>query len=464
MFVRTLLVTDHQELSERVLAALPAEVELLESCRISQLDRCLSDEDCDLVLLGPDALTESPEQEVTRIRTSVSSAEVVVFQRQEVAERRAVLLAAGALGVIPEELSQAGLKRALGAFVERRRETLLLRSYAESRRESLLLTSKSRSMLALLTAADRVAEAGTPVLILGETGSGKEWLARRIHERGNRSKGAFVAVNCAAVTPSLWESEIFGHERGAFTGAETARRGRFEMAHRGTLFLDEIGETPPSEQAKLLRAVESGEIQRVGAELPMTVDARLVSATNRDLEKELSEGRFRRDLFYRLAVVTLHLPPLRERLEDLEPLAEHYLHRASLRLAKPPRHFSPAALTALRRYPWPGNDRELANVIERAVLLAGSDEIGLGDLPPALDSADGRRPLTGTPTLVPDLDRPLREIIAEESRRTEHNYLHAQLSRFHGKLAAVAKHTGLPPRSLHRKMRELGLRKADYLD
>lgn len=466
MFVRTLVVTDDLALPERLRAALPADAELLQPCSPAEIEDCLPREACDLVLVGADALSDMPKAVVARIRVAAPAAEVVALQRREAAEQRASLLAAGCLGVVPEELSAAGLSRALGAFVARRRESLVLRSRSrlEPTPDAALQTCRSRSMVDLLEAADRVAAADSPVLVLGETGSGKEWLARRIHGRGVRASGAFIAVNCAAVSATLWESEIFGHEKGAFTGADATRRGRFEMAHRGTLFLDEIGEMPQREQAKLLRAVESGEVQRIGSEHPLAVDARIVSATNRDIEADSAAGRFRRDLLYRLAVVTLHLPPLRERPEDLEPLAQLHLERACQRLGRPPATFTADGLAMLAAYTWPGNVRELANVVERAVLLAATDELGAEELalPVVGKQIPGRRGSGLAPTAVPDLDRPLRDVVDEQTRRTERAYLHAQLLRSHGVLATVAQRSGLPARSLHRKMRELALRKEDY--
>ncbi len=242
------------------------------------------------------------------------------------------------------------------------------------------IIGESPAMRRVLEIVEKVAPSNATVLVLGETGTGKELVAEAIHRHSTRQDGPFVKVNCAALPENLLESELFGHERGAFTGADKQRVGRFELASGGTLFLDEIGTMSPGTQAKVLRVLQEREFERVGGSRTIHSDVRVVAATNRDLEKAIESGEFREDLYYRLNVVTIHLPPLRERKEDIVPLAAFFLHRFSADLKKPIRGLSPAAIRMLTRHNWPGNIRELENAIERAVLMADNDVIEPKDL------------------------------------------------------------------------------------
>jgi len=235
------------------------------------------------------------------------------------------------------------------------------------------------SLRPILDQARQLASLPITVLITGDSGTGKELLATFLHETGSRSQGPFVKVNCAALPLTLIESELFGHEKGAFTGAVGQKKGKFELAHGGTLFLDEVGELPAEAQAKLLRALQHGEIQRVGGNHPILVDARVIAATNRDLFEDVKHGKFREDLYYRLKVVEMRCPPLRERLDDLPVLAQHFIEDYSRRLGKPVVGISPSALKALVSYPWPGNIRELENMVARAVALATTQVLGPED-------------------------------------------------------------------------------------
>jgi len=246
------------------------------------------------------------------------------------------------------------------------------------------LVGQSPPMRRLFEDIRRVAPTDATVLIVGESGTGKELVAHAIHDGSARAHRAFVAVNAAALPESLAESELFGHEKGAFTGAVSSRPGRFELASGGTLFLDEVGTLSAGIQAKLLRAIESREIERVGGRRTIPVDLRLISATNEDLESRVAQGTFREDLFYRINTVPLRIPPLRERLEDLGPLTDHFLKKLAARHGRPVRRLAPPALERLRRYSWRGNVRELEHVIEMLVLFSDTDEIGEDDLPRAL--------------------------------------------------------------------------------
>jgi DNA-binding NtrC family response regulator len=254
--------------------------------------------------------------------------------------------------------------------------------------DDLGLLGRSPAMIDLYKEIARVAPPRATVLIVGESGTGKELVARAIHQHSSRSNGPFVPVNCGALTETLLEAELFGHVRGAFTGAANDRKGLWEEAEGGTLFLDEIGETSPAMQVKLLRALQEGEIRRVGASKSARIDARVVAATNRDLEKEVKNGRLREDLFYRLSVVTLRVPPLRERRTDIPLLADRFLHLASESVERGPFRFAEETIRTLAAYHWPGNVRELESVVEYAALHARGNEVTAEDLPEKLQSAE----------------------------------------------------------------------------
>jgi DNA-binding NtrC family response regulator len=246
------------------------------------------------------------------------------------------------------------------------------------------LLGNDPAMEPVLELLSQVADTRCTVLITGESGTGKELAARSLHAGSSRTAKPFVAVNCAAIPPSLVESELFGHAKGAFTGATMSRLGRFAQADGGTIFLDEIGEMEPGVQAKLLRLIQDGELYPVGEETPTKIDVRILAATNRNLEREVETGRFRADLYWRLNVIPVEMPSLRNRPTDIVRLAEHFLARANERHKRQVSAFEPQALSALRSYPWPGNIRELENVVERLVIVKGSGPLGFADLPPGV--------------------------------------------------------------------------------
>jgi DNA-binding NtrC family response regulator len=267
-----------------------------------------------------------------------------------------------------------------------RKENASLRARLERQDPTLGLVGEDKAIQALLASIDRIAVSDLPVLIQGESGTGKELVARALHRRGDRAAQPFVAVNCAAIGETLLESELFGHEKGAFTGAMLRKPGMFELADRGVLFLDEVGEIAASVQSKLLRAVETREFYRVGGTRPVRSDVRIVSASNRDLKREAQEGRFREDLYFRLNGVTLVLPPLRDRPDDIPLLALFFLNR----LEGKRRTLTHRAIERLKAYPWPGNVRELQMVIRRAALLSSSEALDAGDIPLEVRKPDWR--------------------------------------------------------------------------
>jgi Nif-specific regulatory protein len=306
------------------------------------------------------------------------------------------------------------------------------------------IVGRAAPMRELYSMMDRVAGTETTVLVSGESGTGKELVARALHERSGRAKAAFIAVNCAALPESVIESELFGHERGSFTGAQEQRRGRFELADGGTLFLDEVGELSQAVQAKLLRVLQEGEFQRVGGSVTLKVDVRVIAATNRDLEKEVAESRFRADLFWRLNVFPLRVPPLRERRSDIVLLADYFAEKHGRRSGKPILRISSPAIDLLMTYHWPGNVRELENCVERAVILSTDAVIHAYHLPPSLQSADS----TGTgpaSTLDASLARLERELLVEA------------LKICRGNAAAAARRLGVTERRMGLALHRYGI-------
>jgi len=261
------------------------------------------------------------------------------------------------------------------------RELEILREEAAEEFEAESIVAESRKMKEVLNMVSRVAKSDSTILISGESGTGKEVVARLLHNLSNRKHNRFIAISCAALPETLLESELFGYERGAFSGAEKRKIGKFELADKGTLFLDEIGDLPLSTQVKLLRVLQEFTFERLGSNIPIKVNVRLISATNQDLKKKIAEKKFREDLFYRLNVISIELAPLRERKEDIKPLAEHFIRKFSCRCNKKIRGLSRSALDKLMRYDWPGNIRELENVMERAVVLCRTNLIDAKDLP-----------------------------------------------------------------------------------
>jgi DNA-binding NtrC family response regulator len=315
---------------------------------------------------------------------------------------------------------------------ELRREVKTLRDAVERKFGFDNIIGQSEPMMKIFKTIEAVAPLKTTVLIQGESGTGKELIARAIHFHSPRANRPIVTLNCAAIPENLLESELFGHERGSFTDAVEKKIGQFEQAHTGTIFLDEIGEMSPALQAKLLRVLEQGEVMRVGGDKPIPVDVRVVAATNRNLHEAIAQGRFRSDLYYRLNVVSLELPPLRERRDDIPHLIRHFIEEKTAELGLKPRNFAPETIERLVKYPWPGNVRELENVIERILVLTPPDvtirtEHLPGDLVdgPAVTVAVRELVLSGHKTLADAVDEFERDIISEALARTHNNQTRA---------------------------------------
>jgi DNA-binding NtrC family response regulator len=339
------------------------------------------------------------------------------------------------------------------ATLEQENESLRHRLATEGQFGQMI--GRSAAMRRAFEMADRVAPTDSTVLILGESGTGKDLLAQEIHARSQRNGKAYVAVNCAALPETLIESELFGYERGAFTGAAQQKKGRFEQAHGGTLFLDEIGDMNPVTQSKVLRALENRTIERLGGTQSLQVDVRVISATHRNLALAIRDGKFREDLFYRLRVVTIELPPLRSHKEDIAALAEAFLRIHGNRLARTGR-LTKEALAALERYDWPGNIRELKNAIERAMVLCRGDELGIEDLPEEVVKAAPVVPKSSEN----GADLGLHESdFREAKRKFEIAYLRRQLGAHRWNISRTAATIGLHRQSLQERLRELGIRR-----
>ncbi len=439
----------------------------------------------DAVILSEARLSGTTvEAMLDTLRDAPEPPETLVLLERDDAAKRDAWLAAGCYAVFAPDAAPETIEESLRSLAKLLKESRAARFDAERipRHATRLsdFVSESPAMSAFLATARRVASADTPLLVLGETGAGKEHLARAIHLEGPRARGPFVPLNCGALPEGLLESELFGHEEGAFTGAHRARRGNFELAHRGTLFLDEIADIPSHLQVKLLRALEDTEIRRLGSERAIPVDARVIAATNRDLAAEVEAGRFRRDLYYRLNVVTLTVPPLRERREDIPGLVERYRAHFAKRLGRAIDHVPEGTMQALVDYDWPGNVRELINVVERAVLLADGDSIDVSVLPTELGGGGARTDARVAPpardvdtppapsanaTPQPtdtDLDRPWAEARHAMLQAFERTYLDHLLRATRGRVGEAAERAGIQPRSLFDKMRAHGLRKEDY--
>ena len=319
------------------------------------------------------------------------------------------------------------------------------------------IIGESTAIAELYAVIDKVADTPSTVLVTGESGTGKELVARALHEESSRASRPFIKVNCAAIPTTLMESELFGHEKGAFTGAVSSKPGRFELADGGTLFLDEIAEIPPEMQVKLLRVLQESEFERVGGVRTIRVDVRLVAATNRDLKAEIDKGTFREDLFYRLNVVPVALAPLRDRRDDIPGLLDFFVGRFNERLGKRIVGIEPDALEALTRHDWPGNIRELENIVERAVLFADGDRLCLVDLPPEVT----RDVSPGAPAPTADVplgDEGLKQQVKAATSRLERQLITRALDQTGGNVTHAARLLKISRKGLQLKMKELELR------
>jgi len=460
MTARILIVEDERGIQIALAALLKREsYEVTVASSGDEAIRLIDDTDFDLVLtdlaLGKG---KSGMDVLEKVRKSRAESPVVMITAHG-NERVAVeAMQAGAADYVPKPFDNDQLRLVVRRALERTRltrEHRLLLDRIEKEYGFGSIVGSGPDMERVFQAISRVAETDLTVLVRGESGSGKELVAQALHYRSPRRDRPFVAVNCAAISRELVESELFGHEKGAFTGADARRAGRFEAANGGTIFLDEIGDMPIETQAKVLRVLQERVLERVGGHQPIPLDVRVVAATHRDLESEVEAGRFREDLYYRLKVVTIEVPPLRERRRDIPALAERFLQQLSTRLTRPKKTLTEGALAKLCDYAWPGNVRELKNAIEQAAVLSAGAEIGADEL------ELGRRKPRGARSM-PDRDLPFAEAKRLAVEEFEKGYLVRALEAHEGNISRTAEAIGMVRQSLQQKLRELGIKAKEH--
>lgn len=388
----------------------------------------------DLELPGVDAM-----EILRKVRSTNPDTDVLVVTGHNSVENAVECITQGAFDFLLKPVSRPRLEALVDRVLERQEliaEAKTLRRRAAATSTDGDIVCKSKQMQTVLELVRAAADTDSTVLIRGESGTGKELVARFIHNASPRVEGSYVAINCGALPENMIESELFGHEKGAFTGAQSRKPGLLEIAHQGTLFLDEIGDMPLPLQAKLLRAIETGAFYRLGGIREQKVDVRFLSATNKELKEEIRQGTFREDLFFRISALTVHIPPLRERTEDIVPLIEHIRGRSPAFKRK---RFSDVSLKVLINYGWPGNVRELQNVVHHQLLLSDSDIIEPGDLPRELTEM---RIAVGSSTRLADLER---------------EHILRMLEQTGGNRSRAAEALGIHPRTLARKLTEYGV-------
>jgi two-component system, NtrC family, nitrogen regulation response regulator NtrX len=457
--MRTILIVDDEPAARYGLRrALEARYRVAEADSAEAARASLDTERPDLVLLDVVLPGQSGLEFLRWMREQGSDVPVLMVSALDTAKTAVEALQLGAAdylvkGFELEELRQRVANLLKLATLEKENDSLRRRMATEGQFGQMI--GRSAEMRRAFEMADRVAAADSTVLILGESGTGKDLMAQEIHARSPRSGKAYVAVNCAALPETLIESELFGYERGAFTGAAQQKKGKFELASGGTLFLDEIGDMNPVTQAKVLRALENRTIERLGGTQPIPVDVRVISATHRNLAAEIRAGKFREDLFYRLRVVTIELPPLRAHKADIPMLVEAFLQMHGTRLGRTAR-LTREGLATIERYDWPGNVRELKNALERSLVLCRGDEIGVQDLPQEVVNGEA------APHKHSDgagEDEFGEKDFREAKRKFEVAYLTKQLADHRWNVSRTAATIGLHRQSLQEKLRELGIRR-----
>jgi DNA-binding NtrC family response regulator len=417
----------------------------------------LADGEPTVVLLGLELPGMSGADTLRAIRAMTAAPEVVVTAARGTVSAAAEAARFGAFDFVPQPFDFKELNQILRAAHDqavRRRQTQHLEAALKAHDPFPEIVGWSPGIKRVLALVNKAAPTHSPVLIQGESGTGKELVARALHAHSPRARSPLTIVDCGALQDTLLESELFGHERGAFTGAHGLKHGLFETANQGTLFLDEIGEMSPATQVKVLRALQSGEFRRIGSNRHIKADIRIIAATNKDLREEVKRGRFREDLYYRIAVIEIHMPSLRERTEDIPLLVEHFL-RANAYGGRERLHLTDEAMQALVRYPWPGNIRELRNVIERLSVLADSQVLTPEALPPAIakaGTAPAAQPAPGATAAARaggDADLTLDEV--------ERHHILRTLERHRWNKKRVASILGIDTKTLYNKLRRYGV-------
>ena len=445
-----LIVDDDEGMRDTLTAILRREYRVLRASTGESGLAILDRENVDVVLLDVRMPGIGGFEVLTRIKESQRLVEVIMISAINEVETAVRAMKLGAYHYITKDFEYdavLSLVRNASDRTDLHRKVMSLSAQVADDRERPFVAGPSRSMRDVLDLVRKVAGLDATVLILGESGTGKELLARMIHRESGRADAPFMPVNLAAVPADLVESALFGHEKGSFTGAVRQQLGKFELADGGTLFLDEIGELKQDVQAKLLRAIQEGEIERVGGGHPIRVDLRLIAATNVDLEKAVRDGRFREDLYYRVNVIPMRVPPLRERAEDLETLVSFFLGRYNAKFRKQVLGVEPPALEVLRAYPWPGNIRELENLVERLVAVSDGEWLREEDLPYEYHLARLTRPEQATEGLF---DRACEMF--------ERNFILKALEQQRWNVTATARSLGMPLSTLKFKMDRLDIR------
>ena len=457
---RVLIVDDKENMLKLLAKVLGEKYEVSVAAHGAEALSLLSTNDFDVVLSDIRMPEADGFQVLKAVKDATPLTEVVLMTAYATVQDAVEAIKQGAYDYLQKPFDPDAAVLVVGRAVERKQ----LREQAANLRKELdtvyglqNLVGKSRKMKEVYEQLERAASLDMTVLLSGETGTGKELAARAIHQRSARREKRFVAINCGALPAELVESELFGHARGAFTGAAAAKVGLFEEASGGSLFLDEIGELPLPVQVKLNRVLQEKEVRRVGDNAPIKVDVRVISATHRDLKAEVQAGRFREDLFYRLHVLPIRLPPLRERTDDIPLLAMHFLERHARAYHRDLTGFEPDALHALTEYPWPGNVRELENAVERSAASASGPQVLYRDLPPEVQARpEGKLPMEVLANL------PYKEAVETARDRVSHDYLIALMREFNGNVTRAAERAGMERESLHRLLRKYDLHSDDF--
>lgn len=469
MLTRIVISINKQDLQDHLEESLALSGAQIECCRHLKNQWQQVVQSCSDIIVISEALIPPPiESSIAVLNNLPEAPTTVIIHDLDSSEQHAKLMAAGADVVLYSGVSLKSLIEAIETTLESRIQLVKLDLSDRKRNKQPSLNdflSSSETMQIFINDVRQVAPSDSILLILGETGVGKEHLARAIHAESSRADGPFIALNTAALPEQLLESELFGHTRGAFTGATRSRRGAFEQAHGGTIFLDEIGEMPLHLQTKLLRVLQDYEIRPVGGDKSTWVDVRVIAATNCDLENDIQQGNFRKDLYYRLSVMSLIIPPLRERREDIPGLTRRFLNYYRYKIGRDVTLITQEAVQALYNYDWPGNVRELMNVIERAMLICKTHQITIQDLPTVFHVGAGLENLAdGTSTIVTSSwnDKTLHEVREEAQDQIEKLYIEMVLKKTGGRIGEAADVAGIHSRSLYNKMKRLGLRKEDF--
>ena len=445
-----LIVDDDQGMRDTLAAILRKEYRVLTAASGETALGALRREDVDLMLLDVRLPGISGFEVLRVVKENYAMVEVIMISAINEVETAVQAMKHGAYHYITKDFDYDGLRSLVRNAAERQdlsRQVIALSAQVAEQGEREFLIGPSLQMRDILDLVQKVAKLSATVLILGESGTGKELLARLIHKESTRADGPFIAVNMSAIPHELVESTLFGHERGSFTGAHRQQLGKFELAAGGTLFLDEIGDLRLDLQAKLLRAIQEGEIERVGGSKPIKTDFRLIVATNVDLEKAVKEGRFRDDLYYRVNVIPIRMPPLRERVEDLPELAKFFLRRCNTKFRKNVTTIEPSTLRVLSSYWWPGNIRELENLVERLVAVSDKESISDEDLPLEYHFAQFDAQPEGRP-----------DLFQQACDTFERNFIMRALERSDWNVAGTARYLGMPLSTLKHKMGRLEIR------